>query len=113
MPVLVKSEGDSPATTKDDNDKEGDAEEPRAAGLAVADLLTAPSRESPDGDHKATPCPDEPSKSPILEAQATSSLQTTSAAKEQKSAAPSNVNEGVTAYQYTAMQQVVEDRENV
>lgn len=114
MPVLVKSEGNCPAsTTEDDKDNEGDAEEPRAAGLAVADLLAAPSKEPLDGDHKATPCQKASSKSPMPEAQPASLLQNAASSGEQKPAASSNVNDGVTAYQYTAMQQVIEDRENV
>lgn len=82
----------------------------RASGLAVADLLTAPSQSPTDGYFVKSSNQQE---SP-LEDDRTSSSHTTSSSRPAKANSESlSFNEGVAAYQYTAMQQVVEKRENV
>lgn len=84
----------------------------RASGMAVADLLSAPSQSPTDGYFNKSSSQQELANSP-LEDDRTSSSHTSSSRHAIANSESIAINEGVAAYQYTAMQQVLENRDNV
>ena len=104
----------SPVKTDDrDNDR---AKSSRAGGLSVADLLISAPADTTGAEKLAKARPRSSSKSPgaeeIGEPTRPSSSRTSSSHTKPGFDA-TTMNEGVAAYQYTAMQQVTEKRERM